>query len=74
MICQTHMTPTLNEIKAKVSQEEWDAWREMQTKIINEYRLDLSEAADRQKLMKQMLIFFGLDKDTDSKLEVGTPT
>ncbi len=66
--------PTLNEIKAKVSQEEWDAWRDMQTKIINEYRLDLSEAADRQKLMKQMLIFFGLDKDTGSKLEVGTPT
>lgn len=68
------MTPTLNEIKAKVSPEEWDAWRDMQTKIINEYRLDLSEVADRQKLMKQMLIFFGLDKYTGSKLEVGTPT
>jgi Fe-S cluster biosynthesis and repair protein YggX len=68
------MTLTLNEIKAKVSQEEWDAWRDMQTKIINEYRLDLSEAADRQKLMKQMLIFFGLDKDTGSKLEVGIPS
>ena len=61
------------EILAKVSLEMWDSWRDMQTKIINEYRLDLSEANDRQTLLKQMRTFLKLDGAADSVLEVGTP-
>lgn len=62
------------EIFAKVSKEDWDNWRDMQTKIINEYRLDLSEATDRAKLLKQMRLFLKLDASKEQMLEVGTPT
>ncbi|MES2503891.1 MAG: Fe(2+)-trafficking protein [Myxococcota bacterium] len=65
--------PLGQEIFEKISQEEWDGWRDMQTKIINEYRLDLSEPADRQKLMKQMRLFLKLDQSSEAVLEVGTP-
>lgn len=61
------------EILAKVSLDVWEDWRDMQTKIINEYRLDLSEANDRQTLLKQMRSFLKLDGATESVLEVGTP-
>ncbi len=65
------------EIFAKTSQVAWGEWREMQTKIINEYRLDLSEAEARKTLMQQMRNFLSLDeKDGETKdvLHVGTPT
>jgi len=65
------------EIFNKVSQIAWNEWRDMQTKIINEYRLDLSEAKDRQTLMQQMRHFLSLDNlegDSEKVLHVGTPT
>ncbi|MBL4817785.1 MAG: Fe(2+)-trafficking protein [Deltaproteobacteria bacterium] len=62
------------EILAKVSQEDWAQWLEMQTKIINEYRLDLSESEDRTKLLNQMRSFLKLDGAKEAVLEVGTPT
>jgi Fe-S cluster biosynthesis and repair protein YggX len=49
----------------------------MQIKIINEYRLDLSEAEARKTLMQQMRNFLSLDeKNGEAKdvLHVGTPT
>ena len=61
------------EILAKVSLDNWEDWRQMQTKIINEYRLDLSEANDRETLLKQMRTFLKLDAHGDAILEVGTP-
>lgn len=61
------------EILNKVSQDDWEEWRQMQTKIINEYRLDLSESKDRQMLLKQMRSFLKLDKNSEPILEVGTP-
>ncbi|MEI6806967.1 MAG: Fe(2+)-trafficking protein [Myxococcaceae bacterium] len=61
------------EILAKVSLDTWEDWRQMQTKIINEYRLDLSESNDRQTLLKQMRSFLKLDGHSDAVLEVGTP-
>ena len=69
--------PVGAEIFAKVSKEGWAEWREMQTKIINEYRLDLSESDDRNTLMQQMRNFLSLDNqkgDEASILHVGTPT
>ncbi|MBH1989108.1 MAG: Fe(2+)-trafficking protein [Myxococcaceae bacterium] len=65
--------PLGKEIVAKVSQEDWEAWRQMQTKIINEYRLDLSESVDRQKLLQQMRSFLKLDSEGEEMLQVGTP-
>ena len=62
------------EILNKVSAEDWAAWRDMQTKIINEYRLDLSELTDRQKLLKQMRSFLKLDGQSEEIFRVGTPT
>lgn len=62
------------EILAKVSLESWEDWCQMQTKIINEYRLDLSEPNDRQTLLKQMRSFLKLDPNGESVREVGIPT
>ncbi len=66
------------EIFEKVSAEAFDEWKEMQTKIINEHRLDLSERKDRETLMKQMRLFLHLDGDAGGQsaklLRVGTPT
>lgn len=65
--------PLGQEIFLTVSQEAFTAWLEMQTKIINEYRLDLSERAHRQRLMQQMRTFLKLDNKEDL-LSVGTPS
>ena len=48
-----------------VSQQAWAMWRDdMMIKVINEYRLDLSDAAQYETLLKQMEAFLGLDKKT----------
>lgn len=60
------------EIFENVSQEAWTEWLEMQTKIINEYRLDLSEPESRVTLLAQMRTFLKLKSD-GSVLSVGTP-
>jgi Fe-S cluster biosynthesis and repair protein YggX len=65
------------EIFERVSQEAWDEWAEMQIKIVNEYRLDLSEKESRDILSRQLRAFLNLDGDgpgdKDELLEVGTP-
>ena len=70
--------PFGQEIFDNISQEAWDAWLEMQTKIINEYRLDLSEPEARVTLMAQMRAFLKLqpleDANKSEVLSVGTPT
>lgn len=53
------------EIYEKVSAQAWETWRDdMMIKVINEYRLDLSDAAQYEMLLKQMQAFLGLDKKT----------
>lgn len=67
--------PIGTEIFENVSKEAWTEWLEMQTKIINEYRLDLSERESRETLMAQMRTFLklkGQEGDSDV-LSVGTP-
>lgn len=61
------------EIFDHVSKEAWSEWQDMQLKIVNEYRLDLSEKNARQMLLRQMRVFLGLDDEGDM-LHVGTPT
>ena len=43
-----------------ISQEGWDAWKNMQIKIINEYRLNMSNQKDYEVLIEQMLCFLNL--------------
>ena len=64
--------PIGQEIFDNVSKEAWDEWREMQTKIINEYRLDLSEPESRVTLLEQMRSFLKLSGKSNV-LSVGTP-
>ena len=64
--------PIGQEIFDNVSKEAWAAWLEMQTKIINEYRLDLSEPESRETLMAQMRAFLKLKAGAEV-LSVGTP-
>lgn len=53
------------QIFEKVSAQAWAMWRDdMMIKVINEYRLDLSDAAQYDMLLKQMEAFLGLDKKT----------
>jgi Fe-S cluster biosynthesis and repair protein YggX len=57
-----------------VSQEAWDEWKDMQLKIVNEYRLDLSERKHRETLANQMKVFLGLaEEGSAGALAVGTP-
>lgn len=49
-----------------VSAQAWAMWKDdMMIKVINEYRLDLSDAAQYETLLKQMQAFLGLDKKTE---------
>lgn len=43
-----------------ISADAWAAWKDLQIKIINEYRLNLAERKDYDLLMDQMLSFLNL--------------
>ena len=72
--------PLGQEIFENVSAEAWSEWLEMQTKIINEYRLDLSEGDSRKTLLSQMRTFLKLSDESSNQAEksellsVGKPT
>lgn len=63
------------EILNKVSERAWRLWSEdMMIKVINEYRLNLSDSNDYNTLLNQMRLFLGLDKsDSSVQLEVENP-
>lgn len=48
----------------QISAEGWNMWKEMQIKILNEYRLNMSDPADYQKLVDQMMSFLSLNEGT----------
>lgn len=48
------------QIFEQISRQAWEQWKEMQIKIINEYRLNLAEKRDYQTLIDQMLMFLDL--------------
>ncbi|NMC62734.1 MAG: oxidative damage protection protein [SAR324 cluster bacterium] len=52
--------PIGQKIFDNVSQEAWDAWKEMQIRMINEYRLNLGDKKDYEMLIEQMLLFLNL--------------
>lgn len=43
-----------------ISFDAWQEWLEVQIKIINEERLDLSEETAQQRLFAEMISFLGL--------------
>lgn len=48
----------------KVSAEAWKLWKDdMQIKVLNEYRLNMADKNDYQKLVEQMLLFLNLKED-----------
>lgn len=50
--------PKGKEIMESISQEGWEMWKSHQTTLINERRLDMSNADNRKWLQKQMDKFF----------------
>tara|TARA_B100001250_G_C19767860_1_gene775625 strand:- start:457 stop:726 length:270 start_codon:yes stop_codon:yes gene_type:complete len=46
------------ELMKSVSEEAWEMWKSHQTTLINEKRLDMSNAENRKWLMNQMDKFF----------------
>ena len=50
--------PKGKELMETVSQEAWESWKSHQTTLINEKRLDLSDADARSWLLEQMEKFF----------------
>lgn len=57
-------------IYEKVSQQAWDMWnKDMQIKVLNEYRLNMSNPHDYQVLVNQMLTFLGLEQGSVAEVE-----
>lgn len=48
-------------ILRNVSREAWEEWLEIQMKIINEERLDLSEESAQKRLFDQMVSYLSID-------------
>lgn len=56
--------PIGQQIFEKVSQKAWDMWsKDMQIKVLNEYRLNMGDPKDYQVLVEQMLLFLNLKTD-----------
>ena len=49
-----------NEIQAKICSVCWSEWKDMEIKILNEYRLNMLEKEHRKLLKKYMNDFLGL--------------
>jgi Fe-S cluster biosynthesis and repair protein YggX len=54
----------------KVSAQAWKLWKEdMQIKVLNEYRLNMADKNDYQKLVDQMLLFLNLKEGSVVEVE-----
>jgi Fe-S cluster biosynthesis and repair protein YggX len=53
-----------------VSQDAWDQWnKDVQIKVLNEYRLNMADARDYKVLVDQMLRFLGLEEGNVAEVE-----
>ena len=51
-------------IYERISKQAWLMWKDdMQIKVLNEYRLNMSDKNDYQKLVDQMMLFLNLKGD-----------
>jgi len=64
--CTQMSNPPVNnryweKVMAVTCQRSWDEWKDMEVKVINEYRLNMLEREHRQMLKKFMTDFLDLD-------------
>jgi Fe-S cluster biosynthesis and repair protein YggX len=59
------------QLVSSVCKDCWPQWLELQTKIINEYRLQVLDPNHQRMVAEQCLIFFGLKEGPSA--ETGTP-
>ena len=52
-----------------ISKQAWQMWKEMQIKILNEYRLNMGDPRDHQVMMEQMLTFLNLQEGQVADVE-----
>jgi Fe-S cluster biosynthesis and repair protein YggX len=52
--------PLGKKILNSVSKKAWDEWQEMQIKVLNEYRLEMSNPEHYRQLMDSMMSYLGL--------------
>lgn len=53
-----------------VSQEAWNQWsKDVQIKVLNEYRLNMADPRDYKVLVEQMLRFLGLEEGGVAEVE-----
>ena len=53
-----------------ISADAWNAWtKDMQIKVINEYRLNMGVKADYERLVEQMLLFLNLKEGENLEVE-----
>ena len=53
-----------------ISQQAWDMWeKDMQIKVINEYRLNMGKKEDYEMLIRQMLAFLQLSDEQVAEVE-----
>lgn len=48
------------QIFEQISKTAWEQWKDMQIKIINEYRLNMGNPKDYEVLIQQMMAFLNL--------------
>ncbi len=54
----------------RVSQQAWDQWsKDVQIKVLNEYRLNMGDPRDYKVLVDQMLRFLGLEDGAVAEVE-----
>lgn len=62
--------PIGDKIYERISQQAWDMWqKDMQIKVINEYRLNLGDKKDYEMLVQQMLAFLNLSGEQVLEVE-----
>ncbi len=53
-----------------ISAEAWNQWsKDVQIKVLNEYRLNMADPRDYQVLVDQMLRFLGLEEGSIAEVE-----
>lgn len=60
-----------DKIFANVSRRAWNEWRtDLQIKVLNEYRLNMSDKNDYNFLVTQMMLYFNLE--SGEQVDVGS--
>ena len=58
-----------NLIYENISAEAWAMWKDMQIKVLNEYRLNMGDPKDYQVMVEQMMAFLNLKQGQSVEVE-----